>query len=151
MYIFISHKENYHQYLLRNHHKPGIQLTFIFLDSDSSPSCMTENRPHAHMANTQIASNVKFQFGSTSAGFNGCLPTRALFFSYEIHTFKKLTELKCAHKELNQFTFLHKNQPLREGRKIRFSYCWTVQYCLLVIQKSWLNLPYENKSQSIKK
>lgn len=50
-------------------------------------------------------SHVKFQFGNTFAGLNGCLVTRALFFSYEIHTFKKLTELNCVHEELNQGTF----------------------------------------------
>lgn len=96
-------------------------------------------------------SHMKFQFGSTFAGLNGCLVMYALFSSYKIHTFKKLTELKCAHKELNQCTSLHKNQPVRAGRRTCFSCSWLnvgfhIQYCHLIVQKSWLSLPHKNSS-----
>ena len=68
-------------------------------------------------------SHVKFQSGSTFTSPNGCLVMPALFFSYKLHTFKKLTALKCVHKELNQCTSLHKNQPVRAERKMCFSCC----------------------------
>ena len=85
-------------------------------------------------------SRVKFQSGSTFASPNGCLVMPALFFSYKLHTFKKLTALKCVHKELNQCTSLHKNQPVRAERKMCFSCCERKHCISKTVRHDWSDL-----------